>query len=441
MAAAHDPYAALRSPDYRRLLTGNVLSAFGTSMQSLVIGWELYERTHSAAAIGLTGLVQFFPVVLLALPAGHAADRFSLKRLFLLAQAILMLSSIGLALVSYFAAPVPLVYALLLVIGIGRAFSAPARWSILPHLVPTEALANAVTWNSSGWQVASMTGPTLGGFIIAWTGRAASAYALTAMCCGVCAVLVAGIRLRPMARSKEPLTLQSLLAGVRFVFSRRLILATITLDLFAVLLGGATALLPIYASDILQTGPKGLGWLRAAPSIGALVMALSIAHLPPFKRAGRALLLSVAGFGVATIVFGLSTDPVLSFIMLALTGALDNVSIVVRGTLVQTLTPDEMRGRVSAVNTIFIVSSNELGEFESGMTAELFGSLGWNGPVTSVVVGGIGTILVVLWVTMKWPEVRRLGPLHAPVAQPPTLPLGAVSQTESDDEATRPVAG
>jgi MFS family permease len=441
MAAAHDPYAALRSPDYRRLLTGNVLSAFGTSMQSLVIGWELYERTHSAAAIGLTGLAQFFPVVLLALPAGHAADRFSLKRLFLLAQAILALSSIGLALVSYFAAPVPLVYALLLLIGIGRAFSAPARWSILPHLIPPEALANAVTWNSSGWQVASMTGPTLGGFIIAWTGRAAPAYALTAMCCGVCGLLVAGIRLQPMTRSKEPMTFQSLLAGVRFVFSRRLILATITLDLFAVLLGGATALLPIYASEILQTGPKGLGWLRAAPSIGALVMAVSLAHLPPFKRAGRALLLSVAGFGVATIVFGLSTDPLLSFIMLALTGALDNVSIVVRGTLVQTLTPDEMRGRVSAVNTIFIVSSNELGEFESGMTAELFGNLGWNGPVTSVVVGGIGTILVVLWVAMKWPEVRRLGPLHAPKAQPPTLPLGAVSQTENDDEAARPVAG
>jgi len=441
MAAAHDPYSALRSPDYRRLLTGNVLSAFGTSMQSLVIGWELYQRTHSAAAIGLTGLVQFFPVVLLALPAGHAADRFSRKRLFLLAQALMTTASIGLAAVSYFAAPVPLVYVLLLVIGVGRAFSAPARWSILPQLIPPEALANAVTWNSSGWQVASMTGPTLGGFLIAWTGRDAWAYALTAMCCGVCGFLVAGIRLRPVERSAAPMSLRSLLAGVRFVFSTRLILATITLDLFAVLLGGATALLPIYASDILQIGPKGLGWLRAAPSIGALVMALALAHLPPFKRAGRALLFSVAGFGLATIVFGLSADPVLSFIMLALTGALDNVSIVVRGTLVQTLTPDEMRGRVSAVNTIFIVSSNELGEFESGMTAELFDRMGLNGPVTSVVVGGIGTVLVVLWVALKWPEVRRLGPLHAPAAQPPTLPLGAQSQTEADDEATRPVAG
>jgi len=441
MAAAHDPYAALRSRDYRRLLTANVLSAFGWAMQTVAVGWEVFVRTQSAAALGLTGLVQFLPIALLALPAGQAADRFSRKRLFLLAQALMTTASIGLSLVSYFAAPVPLIYALLLLVGIGRAFSAPARWSLMPQLVPRGALANAVTWNSSGWQVASMCGPTLGGFIIAWTGRPASVYAITALCCGACCGLVAGIRPRSVVRSKEPPTLRSLLAGVRFVFSTRLILAAMTLDLFAVLLGGATALLPIYAENILQIGPSGLGWLRAAPSIGALVMALSLAHLPPFKRAGRALLLSVAGFGVATIVFGLSTDPVLSFAMLAVTGALDNVSIVVRGTLVQTLTPDEMRGRVSAVNTIFISSSNELGEAESGLTSELFTWLGWNGPVVAVVVGGIGTILTVVWVALRWPEVRRLGPLHIPAAQPPTLPLGAQSQADADDEATRSVAG
>jgi MFS family permease len=441
MAAAHDPYAALRSPDYRRLLTGNVLSALGMAMQTVAIGWEVYKRTGSAAALGFTGLVQFVPIALLALPAGHAADRFNRKWLLLLAQALLTTASIGLAAVSYLAAPVPLIFALLLLIGVGRACSAPARWSLLPQLIPPEALPNAVTWNSSGWQVAATVGPTLGGFIIAWTGRVTSVYALTAVCCGVCGLLVSGIRPRPVVRSKEPRTLQSLLAGVRFVFSRRLILAAMTLDLFAVLLGGATALLPIYAENILKTGPSGLGWLRAAPSVGALVMALALTHLPPFKRAGRALLLSVAGFGAATIVFGLSTDPVLSFLMLAVTGALDNVSIVVRATLVQTLTPDEMRGRVSAVNTIFISSSNELGESESGLTAHLFSWLGWNGPVASVVFGGIGTILVVLWVALKWPEVRRLGPLHATKAQPPTLPLGAQSQTEADDEATRPVAG
>jgi MFS family permease len=441
MAAAHDPYAALRSPDYRRLLTGNVLSALGSTMQSVAVDWELYERTHSPAAIGLVGLVQFLPVFFLALPAGHAADRFSRKRLLLLAQTLMTLASIGLAVVSYTASPVPLVYALLFLVGVARAISAPARWSLLPQLIPPSALTNAVTWNSSGWQVASMAGPPLGGLLIATMGRAMWVYALTAVCCAVCGGLVAGIRPRPIERSKEPLTLRSLLAGVRFVFRTRLILATITLDLFAVLLGGATALLPFYANDILQIGPSGLGRLRAAPSIGALVMALALAHMPPFRRAGRALLVSVAGFGLATIVFGLSTDANLSFIMLALTGALDNVSIVVRGTLVQTLTPEEMRGRVSAVNSIFIVSSNDLGSFESGITADLFGRIGFYGPVASVVFGGIGSILVVLWVALKWPEVRRLGPLHAAKAQPPTLPLGAQSQADADDEATRPVAG
>jgi MFS family permease len=304
--------------------------------------------------------------------------------------------------------PVPWYFVFLFLIGVARAFSAPARWAIVPQVVPLESLSNAVTWNSSGWQVAATLGPALGGWVIAATGHAAGAYVLASVCALVCAALVAGIHLRPVKRESRAVSLASLLAGLRFVWGTPLILATITLDLFAVLLGGATALLPIYASDILTVGPTGLGWLRAAPSIGALVMALVMAHRPPLRRAGRALLVSVAGFGVATVVFGLSHDPYLSFLMLALTGALDNVSIVVRGTLVQLLTPDEMRGRVSAVNAIFIVSSNELGAFESGVTAA------WFGPVWSVVAGGIGTVLVVLAVMARWPQVLRLGPLHRP---------------------------
>jgi MFS family permease len=283
----------------------------------------------------------------------------------------------------------------------------------LPQIVPQEALGNAVTWNSSGWQVSTVVGPAVGGYLIWQTGQAWGAYAVAAV--GYClgAMVISTLRPRPLVREpkSQASSLDDLLAGLRFVWNTPLILATITMDLFAVLLGGATVLLPVYAKDILHIEAAGLGWLRAAPSVGALAMALVMAHRPPLKRAGPTLLMSVAGFGVATIAFGLSTDPVLSFIVLAATGALDNVSIVVRGTLVQLLTPDAMRGRVSAVNTIFIVSSNELGAFESGMTAA------WFGPVASVVGGGIGTLLVVGWVMLKWPQVARLGPLDNPTGQ------------------------
>lgn len=424
MAKPHDPYASLRHAGYRRLLAGNVLSALALEMQSVAVGWELYERTGSAAALGLTGLAQFLPVLVLSLPAGHAADRFNRKRLFIAAQVLLAAASASLAVLSWFAGPVGLIYLSLLANGVGRSFTAPSRWALLAQLVPTADLANAVTWNSSGWQVASLVGPAAGGFAIALTGRATDTYVAAALCCLGCAALVAGTRPGVGGRSGEPMTLDSLLAGVRFVWSSPVILATITLDLFAVLLGGATALLPIYARDILQIGPTGLGWLRAAPSVGAVVMALALAHRPPMRKAGRAMLLSVAGFGVATLVFGLSRDPILSFAMLALTGALDNISIVVRGTLVQLLTPEAMRGRVASVNTIFIVSSNELGAFESGVTAH------WFGPVASVVIGGLGTLAVVSGVALRWPQVRRLGVLDATVAQQ-QLPLGMTSQTES----------
>jgi MFS family permease len=406
MQPAHDPYAALRSRDYRRLLAGNMLASVASEMVSVAVGWELYQRTNSAAALGLVGLAQFLPVLLLSLPAGHAADRYSRKGLFLAAQGMMALTSLGLASLSYYDGPLLLIYLCLVLTGVSRAFSAPARWALVPMVVPESALGNAITWNSSGWQIASMLGPTLGGLVIAVAEDAAGAYLLAVMGSVGCAGLVAGIQPQFRPRHRESVSLQSLLAGIQFVWKTRLILATITLDLFAVLLGGSTALLPIYARDILDVGATGLGVLRAAPSLGALAMALVLAHRPPLRHAGRTLLVSVAGFGAATIVFGLSEDPVLSFFMLALTGALDNISVVVRGTLVQMLTPDSMRGRVSAVNTIFIVSSNELGAFESGITAELFGT------VPSVVAGGIGTVFVVLGVALRWPEVLRLGSLR-----------------------------
>jgi MFS family permease len=421
MSRTHDPYAALRSPQYRKLLIGNMLAGIGSEMQAVAVGWELYQRTNSATALGLVGLMQFVPFCLLALPAGHAVDRYNRKRIFMIAQLLGASVAVGLCLLSAWQGPVPLVYLCLIGAGAAQALRMPARSALVPQLVPLETLGNAITWNSSGWQVASVAGPALGGLVIALTGQALGAYLLAGGCMLTCASLLLAIRPRAATLRHEDVTLNTLLAGVRFVFRTKLILATITLDLFAVLLGGATALLPIFARDIVGGGPTGLGWLRAAPSLGAIVMALALAHRPPLRHAGSALFWSVAGFGAATIVFGLSTNFALSFIMLAVTGALDNVSMVVRGTLLQLLTPDEMRGRVAAVNSIFIGSSNELGAFESGITAQLFG------PVASVVGGGIGTIVVVIAVMLRWPEVLGIGSLGAlqPAVASPEAPLPA----------------
>jgi MFS family permease len=416
---SHDHYAALRWPHYRKLLIGNILAGIGSEMQAVAVGWELYQRTNSATALGLVGLMQFVPFLLLALPAGHAVDRYNRKRIFMAAQLLGATVAAGLCLLSLWEGPVSLVYICLIGAGAGQALRMPARSALVPHLVPLDTLENAITWNTSGWQLASVTGPALGGLAIALTGRALTAYLLACGCMLTCAILLSAIHPRAISLPHEDVTLNTLLAGVRFVFRTKLILATITLDLFAVLLGGATALLPIFARDILDRGPTGLGWLRAAPSLGAIIMALALAHRPPLRRAGRGLLWSVGGFGAATIVFGLSTNFALSFFMLAMTGALDNVSMVVRGTLLQLLTPDEMRGRVGAVNSIFIGSSNELGAFESGITAQLFG------PVASVVGGGIGTIVVVIAVMLRWPEVLAIGSLGAlqPAAASPEEPL------------------
>jgi MFS family permease len=417
---AHDPYAALRLRDYRCLLSGGVLASIGSEIQAAVVGWELYRRTgggaEGAAALGFAGLAQFLPVLLLALPAGQAADHLHRRRLFQAAQGVAVLASVGLAVLSLWQGPVPLIYLFLLLAGTARAFSAPARSSLLPLVVPPQLLPNAVTWNSGGWQIANVAGPALGGLLLYLTdGWAAPIYLATAGCALACIVLLAPIKPKRVTRLGETRSLATLLAGARFVWRTDLLLAAITLDLFAVLLGGATALLPIFAQDILQVDAWGYGLLRAAPALGALVMAVTLAHRPPLRRAGLALLLAVAGFGVATIVFGLSRNVALSFAMLAVTGALDNISVVVRGTLMQMLTPDAMRGRVAAVNTIFISSSNELGAFESGMTAA------WFGPVGSVVVGGVGTLLVVGVVALRWPQLLRLGALHT-LGQPTVPP-------------------
>jgi MFS family permease len=402
----HDPYDVLRNVGFRQFLLAGMVSTIGNQMQGVAVGWELYERTNSPFALGMVGLAQVFPVLLLAIPSGHAADRYSRKWQMALALATLLLASIGLAVLSIVRGPVSLTYLLLVLTGVGQALNRPARWAILPQIIDRQQLLSAVTWNTSAWQISAMAGPAVGGLVIAATGGATACYLLNALCSAAAIGLITSLRPRLTARDSQPISVQSLLAGLRFVLRTDLILATITLDLLAVFLGGATALLPVYARDILAIGPTGLGWLRAAPSIGSSAMALLLAHRPPMRQAGKSLLWAVAGFGIATIVFGLSRNPYLSFAMLLLSGAFDNISIVVRQTLVQLLTPDEMRGRVSAVNTIFVASSNELGEFESGVAAGLFGT------VTSVVAGGVGTLLVVLGVIKIWPSLPRLRSLH-----------------------------
>jgi MFS family permease len=408
MPSTHDPYRALRHRDYRLLLAAGILASIGGEIQAVAVGWELYDRTGDPAALGLAGLLQFLPVLLLALPAGYAADHYSRRALFQIAQIAEAVASVGLAWLSFRHGPVPWMFACLVLGGIARAVRAPTRSSLLPQVVPPHDLGNAVTWNSSAWQFANVTGPALAGIAIHFAhGQSGPSYLLGAACSLICVFLLMPIVPRQIGAAPQlKRSFSGLLAGAHFVWRSELLLAAITLDLFAVLFGGATALLPIYAKDILQVGAQGLGWLRAAPAIGALVVAITLAHRRPLLRPGVALLQAVAGFGLATVIFGLSQNFWLSFAMLTLTGGLDNVSVVVRGTLMQTLTPDEMRGRVAAINSIFISSSNELGEFESGCVAALLGA------TTAVVGGGIGTILVVLGVMWTWPRLLELGPFH-----------------------------
>jgi MFS family permease len=405
--AGHDPYAALRFRDFRLLISTTFLAVVGEQMLNVAIGWELYERTNAPLALGLVGLVQVLPVVVLALPAGHIADRFDRKWIVAATMLLLALGSLGLTLLSSMRGSLLLIYTCVLLIGIARSFQNPALNALVSQIVPPEQFTNATTWESSVWQAAAIIGPALGGFIIAARQSATLVYAIDAGILLVLGLMVLLLRPRAIAYTEGPVTLASLLAGLRFVWRTRIILATITLDMFAVLLGGATALLPIFARDILQVGAAGLGELRAAPAVGAVLAALVIAHLPPFKRAGRTLLLVVAGFGAATIIFGLSRSFGLSLAMLGLLGALDNISVVIRGTLLLTRTPDELRGRVNAVHSVFIGVSNELGAFESGLAAALLGAVG------AVVGGGIGTILIVALIALAWPEVRRLGGLGA----------------------------
>jgi MFS family permease len=406
-AAARDPYAVLRNRDVALYLVGRLAASLGQQMVTVAVGWELYERTRSALALGLVGLTQMLPMVLFTLPAGHVADNYDRKRIIVMMNLVVACASLGLTLISALGAPVVWIYFCLFAAGTARTFLWPASSAFLPQLVPRQDFSRAVTWSSGSFQLSSVAGPAAGGALIALTHHAAPVYAFNAAAALICLMLISFVRRRPAAAAKEKMTAKSLIVGFKFVFASPIILGTITLDLFAVLLGGATALLPVYAKDILAVGPTGLGFLQAALPLGSLACALVLAHRPPMQKAGRAMLLAVAGFGLATIAFGGSRWFWFSLLMLFACGAMDNVSVVVRHTLVQLLTPDEKRGRVSAVNSLFIGTSNELGGFESGLVAY------WLGPVVSVVSGGVGTILVVLAVAVIWPEIRKYGRLDA----------------------------
>src|SRR5437016_11005658 len=407
-AASDSPYAVLRNRDFSLYLIARFIAALGQQMLTVAVGWELYERTHRPLALGLVGLTQMVPMVLLILPAGHVADNYPRKRTILGMVFLAALSSIGLTLISALQGHVLWIYGCLFAAGFARTFLWPASQAFLPQLVPRQEFSRAVTWNTGAFHLSSVLGPAAGGALIALTHKAAVVYAINAATTLVCLTLIALVRSRQTVMAKEEMSLSSLLAGFRFVYRTKVILGTITLDLFAVFLGGATALLPVYAKDILRAGPTGLGILQAALPLGSVVSALYLAHRTPLRQAGRALIWAVTLFGLATIAFGFSRWFWFSFAMLFLCGAVDNVSVVVRHTLVQLLTPDETRGRVSAVNSLFIGTSNELGGFESGFVAHCFGPALGNaiatGAVISAVSGGVGTILVVFAVAASWPQ-------------------------------------
>ena len=397
----HDPYAALRVPAFRRYFTGNVILILGWQMQRVAVGWEIYERTGSALHLGYVGLAQFLPQVIFALVAGHITDAYNRKRVLMASLALNTAAAVGLAWNSVQSGSIFLMYVFLLLNGSARAFVMPARSAFLPRIVPLGIFPNAVSWNTSGFEIASMTGPAIGGLLIGFFQSATLDYAINAFGGMMFMVLLSNVAYKHQPQERQAITMRSVSAGFRFIWKSKVVLSAIMLDMFAVLLGGATALMPIYAKDILQVGPSGLGWLLTAPSLGAFTMALLQAHRRPLQRPGQTLLLAVAGFGTVTILFGISRNFWFSLVMLYLLGAFDNISVVIRTTLVQTLTPDEMRGRVSALNSLFVGTSNELGAFESGLVAGLFG------PVFSVVSGGIGTLLVVAGTTWLSPQLRR----------------------------------
>lgn len=400
---APDPYQALRHPEYRAFLAGAFVLFIGTQIQTVALGWQVYVLTGDPLSLGLVGLSEALPFLALTLLGGHVADRMDRRALTLLSALPILGAGLWLLAANLQGRPsqVWVFYAAQALAGIGRAFHRPATQALGSELVPREAYANAATWRSAMFHTAMVAGPALGGLLVALSARAA--YGVEALLMAVGLLCLARVRPRPRPPEGEPRpALHGLFEGVRFVFREKVVLGALSLDLFAVLFGGAPALLPIFARDILQVGELGFGLLRAAPAAGSILISLVLAHRPPLRRAGRTLLGCVAAFGLCWIGFAFSRSFALSLVLLAASGAFDNVSVVLRATLVQTFTPQPLMGRVAAVNSFFIGSSNELGAFESGLAARLLGT------VASVVFGGIMTLVVVAGTAWRAPQLRKL---------------------------------
>jgi MFS family permease len=409
--------SAFKSRDFRLYQTARLMVILGAEAQSVAVAWQVYAITHSALDLGYTGLALFLPGLFVMLAAGHAADRYDRRNIILLCYGLQAVCTAVLLWLSMSATALQggrvwPIYAVLVGIGLGRAFSGPAASALLPSLVPKEDFVNAVTWGATVFQIANMSGPAVGGILFTlplvarWNG-APVVYAFTLVMLVGFILLVSMIETRMEKVEKKTFSLKFVLGGLTYVWRAKLLLGSISLDLFAVLLGGATSLLPIFATDILHAGPRGLGLLRAMPSVGALVVSLTMVVRPIKRRAGWLMLTCVGIFGAATVVFGLSKSIWLSSAALVVVGASDMVSVVVRSSVLQLATPPEMRGRVSAVNWLFIGASNEFGEFESGLTAH------WWGAVRAVVIGGIGSMMVTASAAGLFPQLRRADALTA----------------------------
>jgi MFS family permease len=403
-----DPYLALRYPEFRNFTLARLVITLGSLMQAVIVGWQIYELTRDPLSLGLIGLAEAVPAILVALYAGHITDITDRKKILLSSYGLFILASVALFVIAIDAVgflnanKVAAIYAALFTSGIARGFMAPSHFAFVSQLIPKEVLPNAITWNTSTWQTGAVAGPAVGGLVYGFFGAGISYFIIVVLICTGFA-LVASIKKKPLPEITSHTSLsERLTAGVKFVFKNKIMLGAMTLDLFAVLFGGAVALLPIFAGEILNAGPEGLGVLRAAPSIGAVIMVLAMTRIPLIKNAGRNLIIGVIGFGLCMIAFALSKNFYLSVMILVLSGMFDSVSVVVRSTIIQLETPENMKGRVSAVNSIFIGSSNEIGAFESGVAAKLLGV------IPSVLLGGFMTLLVVGIVSYVNPRLRKL---------------------------------
>ena len=399
--------AAFTHPGFVLFQMARFLMVAAVEMQAVAVGWQVYEITRKPLDLGFVGLAQFLPGILLFPISGHASDRYERRTVLSACYAgyavcfglLLMLARQGSPSILH-------IYAVLVLLGTVRSFNSTASRAILPQLVPREHFPNAVAWNSSIFQAETILGPSLGGIVYAGFRGPSAVYAIAMMTALAAMVSTFRIKTEVQARPREPMTFRTVFAGLDFIWSKKLILGAISLDLFAVLLGGAVALLPVYAREILHTGPWGLGLMRTAPGVGAALMAVILAHWPLRGPSGPTLLWAVTGFGVFTIIFGVSRSLTISLIALLLLGASDMISVIIRATLTQLATPDEMRGRVTAVDMIFIGASNEFGQFESGVTAQ------WFGTVPAVILGGVGTLVVIALWAWWFPELRRAGELE-----------------------------